>query len=75
MDVFRVLCITSQIYAWPLLETVFSEVLTQEEWLMLWDNVLSNHPAFLLVAAVAYNICSRGPLMKCSELDDFKVIF
>ncbi|KAK3790424.1 hypothetical protein RRG08_015894 [Elysia crispata] len=67
--------VTSEIYAWPLLETVFSEVLTQEEWLMLWDNVLSNHPSFLLVAAVAYNTCSRGPLMKCSELDDFKFFF
>ncbi|XP_035828505.1 TBC1 domain family member 31 isoform X2 [Aplysia californica] len=67
--------VTSQIYAWPLLETVFSEVLTQDEWLMLWDNVLSNHPSFLLVAVVAYAISARGPLLKCTELEDFKFFF
>ncbi|XP_059168876.1 TBC1 domain family member 31-like [Physella acuta] len=67
--------ITSQIYAWPLLESVFSEVLTQDEWLMLWDNILSNHPSFLLMTVVAYTICARGPLMKCTEMDDFKFFY
>nr|KAI8762589.1 TBC1 domain family member 31-like [Biomphalaria glabrata] len=67
--------VTSQIYAWPLLETVFSEVLTQEEWLILWDNIISNHPAYMLVAVVAYAISARGPLMKCTEMEDFKFFF
>ncbi|KAK2500281.1 hypothetical protein MC885_018931 [Smutsia gigantea] len=47
--------VTAQLYAWPLLETVFSEVLTREEWLKLFDNVFSNHPSFLLMTVVAYN--------------------
>ncbi|XP_045717058.1 TBC1 domain family member 31 isoform X2 [Phyllostomus hastatus] len=67
--------VTSQLYAWPLLETVFSEVLTREEWLKLFDNVFSNHPSFLLMAVVAYNICSRGPLLHCDLRDDFKYFF
>ncbi|XP_071092006.1 TBC1 domain family member 31-like [Haliotis cracherodii] len=67
--------VTSQIYGWPLLETVFSEVLTKEEWLMMWDNVFSNHPSFLLMVVAAYSICARGPLMQCTELDDFKYFF
>jgi len=67
--------VTSQIYGWPLLETVFSEVLTQEEWLMLWDNVLSSHPSFLMMSVVAYAISARGPLMKCTDIDDFKFFF
>lgn len=67
--------VTSQIYAWPLLETLFSEVLTKDEWLMLWDNVFSNHPSFLLMAVVAYTISARGPLMQCIELDDFKFFY
>ncbi|MBN3306118.1 TBC31 protein, partial [Amia calva] len=29
--------VTSQLYAWPLLETFFSEVLTREEWLKLFN--------------------------------------
>uniref|UniRef100_A0A8D2ASR3 TBC1 domain family member 31 n=1 Tax=Sciurus vulgaris TaxID=55149 RepID=A0A8D2ASR3_SCIVU len=67
--------ITSQLYAWPLLETVFSEVLTREEWLKLFDNVFSNHPSFLLMTVVAYNICSRAPLLNCTLKDDFEYFF
>ncbi|XP_040481963.1 TBC1 domain family member 31 isoform X3 [Ursus maritimus] len=67
--------ITSQLYAWPLLETIFSEVLTREEWLKLFDNVFSNHPSFLLMTVVAYNICSRAPLLNCSLKDDFEYFF
>ncbi|XP_040350276.1 TBC1 domain family member 31 isoform X6 [Herpailurus yagouaroundi] len=67
--------ITSQLYAWPLLETVFSEVLTREEWLKLFDNVFSNHPSFLLMTVVAYNTCSRAPLLSCSLRDDFEYFF
>ncbi|XP_072266781.1 TBC1 domain family member 31 isoform X2 [Pyxicephalus adspersus] len=67
--------ITSQIYAWPLLETLFSEVLTREEWLKLFDNVFSNHPSFLLMAVVAYILCSRSPLLHCSQKEDFEYFF
>ncbi|XP_037022645.2 TBC1 domain family member 31 [Artibeus jamaicensis] len=67
--------VTSQLYAWPLLETLFSEVLTREEWLKLFDNVFSNHPSFLLMTVVAYNICSRGPLLHCNLRDDFEYFF
>ncbi|XP_055482650.1 TBC1 domain family member 31 [Psammomys obesus] len=67
--------ITSQLYAWPLLETVFSEVLTREEWLRLFDNVFSNHPSFLLLTVVAYNTCSRVPLLSCTLKDDFEYFF
>ncbi|XP_047278382.1 TBC1 domain family member 31 isoform X5 [Homo sapiens] len=66
--------ITSQLYAWPLLETVFSEVLTREEWLKLFDNIFSNHPSFLLMTVVAYNICSRTPLLSCNLKDDFETV-
>uniref|UniRef100_H3AHW1 TBC1 domain family member 31 n=1 Tax=Latimeria chalumnae TaxID=7897 RepID=H3AHW1_LATCH len=67
--------VTSQLYGWPLLETIFSEVLTREEWLKLFDNVFSNHPSFLLMAVVAYAICSRAPLLHCNQKDDFKYFF
>ncbi|KAM4687302.1 TBC1 domain family member 31 [Discoglossus pictus] len=67
--------VTSQIYAWPLLETLFSEVLTREEWLKLFDNVFSNHPSFLLMAVVAYIISSRSPLLHCNQKDDFEYFF
>ncbi|XP_069322132.1 TBC1 domain family member 31 isoform X7 [Eulemur rufifrons] len=66
--------VTSQLYAWPLLETVFSEVLTREEWLKLFDNVFSNHPSFLLMTVVAYNVCSRAPLLNCNLKNDFQTV-
>ncbi|XP_037533046.1 TBC1 domain family member 31 [Nematolebias whitei] len=67
--------ITSQLYVWPLLETLFSEVLTCDEWLRLFDNIFSNHPSFLLMACVAYIICCREPLLLCVQKQDFEYFF
>ncbi|XP_066540081.1 TBC1 domain family member 31 [Hoplias malabaricus] len=67
--------VTSQLYAWPLLETLFSEVLTREEWLKLFDNVFTNHPSFLLMSVVAYVTCSRAPLLHCTQKEDFEYFF
>ncbi|XP_030606506.1 TBC1 domain family member 31 [Archocentrus centrarchus] len=67
--------ITSQLYVWPLLETLFSEVLTRDEWLKLFDNIFSNHPSFLLMACVAYITCCRDPLLLCSQKQDFEYFF
>lgn len=67
--------VTSQIYAWPLLETLFSEVLTREEWLKLFDNIFSNHPSFFVMAVAAYIICFRAPLLHCNQKDDFEYFF
>nr|XP_057910143.1 TBC1 domain family member 31 [Doryrhamphus excisus] len=67
--------ITSQLYLWPLLETLFSEVLTRDEWLRLFDNVFSNHPSFLLMACVAYLTCCREPLLLCCQTQDFEYFF
>lgn len=67
--------ITSQLYVWPLLETLFSEVLTRDEWLRLFDNIFTNHPSFLLMSCVAYVTCSREPLLQCSQKQDFEYFF
>ncbi|XP_062987183.1 TBC1 domain family member 31 [Elgaria multicarinata webbii] len=67
--------ITSQVYAWPLLETMFSEVLTREEWLKMFDNVFSNHPSYFLMVVAAYVICSRAPLLHCNQKEDFEYFF
>ncbi|NXX55824.1 TBC31 protein, partial [Scopus umbretta] len=67
--------VTSQVYAWPLLETLFSEVLTREEWLKVFDNIFSNHPSYFLMIAVAYIICSRAPLLHCNQTGDFEYFF
>uniref|UniRef100_A0AAR2K4F4 TBC1 domain family member 31 n=1 Tax=Pygocentrus nattereri TaxID=42514 RepID=A0AAR2K4F4_PYGNA len=66
--------VTSQLYAWPLLETLFTEVLTREEWLKLFDNIFTNHPSFLLMAVVAYVTCCRAPLLLCTHRQDFEAL-
>ncbi|XP_030090360.1 TBC1 domain family member 31 isoform X5 [Serinus canaria] len=67
--------VTSQVYAWPLLETLLSEVLTREEWLKAFDNIFSNHPSYFLMIVVAYVICSRAPLLHCNQAADFEYFF
>ncbi|XP_061229454.1 TBC1 domain family member 31 isoform X3 [Neopsephotus bourkii] len=67
--------VTSQVYAWPLLETLFSEVLTREEWLKVFDNIFSNHPSYFLMIVVAYIMCSRAPLLHCNQTADFEYFF
>ncbi|KAM4794440.1 TBC1 domain family member 31 isoform 3-T3 [Cyanocitta cristata] len=67
--------VTSQVYAWPLLETLLSEVLTREEWLKVFDNIFSNHPSYFLMVVVAYIICSRAPLLHCYQAADFEYFF
>ncbi|KAL0821512.1 hypothetical protein ABMA28_004974 [Loxostege sticticalis] len=66
--------ITSQTYALKILETAFSEVLTCTEWLILWDHILSNEPAFILMAVVSYNIVQKNALKRLTtheQLDNF----
>ncbi|XP_053843606.1 TBC1 domain family member 31 isoform X2 [Vidua macroura] len=67
--------VTSQVYAWPLLETLLSEVLTREEWLKTFDNIFSNHPSYFLMIVIAYVICSRAPLLHCNQAADFEYFF
>ncbi|XP_057321292.1 TBC1 domain family member 31 [Microplitis mediator] len=60
--------ITSTVYAWPLLRTAMSEVLTDCEWLILWDHLLSyRRPTLLLMCVVAYNICSKRVILLLND--------
>lgn len=66
--------ITSQTYSLKIIETAFSEVLTCSEWLILWDHILSNEPAFILMAVVSYNIVQKNAVKRLTtheQLDNF----
>ncbi|XP_041981929.1 TBC1 domain family member 31 [Aricia agestis] len=67
--------VTSQTYALSILETAFSEVLTCSEWLILWDHIVSNEPAFILMAVVAYNIVQRSAIKKLSNFEEIEKFF
>lgn len=60
LNIFCERKITSSEYAWPLLKTAMSEVLSGPEWLILWDHLISfKRPLLLLMCVIAYSICSR----------------
>ncbi|XP_023936242.2 TBC1 domain family member 31 [Bicyclus anynana] len=67
--------VTSQTYALKILETAFSEVLTCSEWLILWDHILSNEPAFILMAVVSYNIVHRNALQRLDSHEQLENFF
>jgi hypothetical protein len=66
--------ITPKIYAMPLMESAFSEVLDEQQWLQLWDHIVSNGIHFMIFVIVAYNSTLRLPIMRC-EAEGIERIF
>lgn len=62
-----------QHYAWPLLSSAFSEVLSRTQWLRLWDHAFSQSPGFLLLLTTSLLTSSRSTLLHCTSHDDFQV--
>lgn len=62
-------------YAWPLFESLCSEVLTKNEWLKLWDHLISDFPNNTLLDSfiLAYNIANHYTIMTLNkeELEQF----
>lgn len=67
--------VTNHLYAWPLLQVAFSEVLNIKEWCALWDNILSNEPSFILMIIVAYSIVSRAILLSLTTMEEFEIFY
>ncbi|KYN40726.1 WD repeat-containing protein 67 [Trachymyrmex septentrionalis] len=69
--------ITSREYAWPLLQTAMSEVLSGDEWLILWDHLISfQKPSLLLMCVVAYNIFLKENIISLLKLsEDIKAFY
>ncbi|XP_076292721.1 TBC1 domain family member 31 [Lasioglossum baleicum] len=64
LNIFCERGVTSSEYAWPLLMTAMSEILSGPEWLILWDHLISyKKPSLLLMSVVAYSICSRDVII------------
>ena len=63
----------AETYAWSLLQSAFSEVLSKAEWLKLWDNIFGNfqHPGFLLAVVAAYTVYFRTTLLTIQRKEDF----
>lgn len=64
--------VTSKTYAWTILQTAFSEVLTVKDWLVLWDHILINEPSFFILAIVAFNLINSQVLYKINSVKDIE---
>jgi hypothetical protein len=75
LDHFVKYRITCQLYGWSLLQTIFSEVFSKNEWQILFDNIFSQHPGYMLYLVVAYSICNRSALVQVQEIEDARYFF
>ncbi|KAJ1562116.1 TBC1 domain member 31, partial [Nowakowskiella sp. JEL0078] len=66
LEHFVKLNVSSQIYAWTIM---------QNEWARVLDHLLVNPPAFLLHFIVAYQIYFRKALLNCKKIEDFKKFY
>lgn len=61
--------ITSEVFAWSLLKTLFTEVLSEDEWMCLWDHLFaySDTPQLLYLAVLAYLSYYRTALLAACD--------
>ncbi|KAG7389469.1 TBC1 domain member 31 [Phytophthora pseudosyringae] len=61
--------VTSEAFAWSLLKTIFTEVLSEDEWMCLWDHLFtfSDTPQLIYVAVLAYLSYFRAALLAACD--------
>jgi hypothetical protein len=70
---FRANAFTPQVYAWPILTTLFTDVLPKADWLRLFDHLFTyrDDPELLIFYLAAFLLCSRTTLLtQVNTLDD-----
>ncbi|KAL1524762.1 hypothetical protein AB1Y20_019645 [Prymnesium parvum] len=58
------------VWAWPLLQSLFGRVLQPSDWSMLWDHLLCQEPRFFLVALVGFLKMHSAALLLAWSADD-----
>jgi hypothetical protein len=67
--------ITPKIYAMPLMESAFSEILDEQQWMQMWDHIVSNDVHFMIFIIVAYNSIQRLNIMRCDDAEGITKLF
>jgi Rab-GTPase-TBC domain len=67
--------VTAKVFALPLMESAFSEVLDERQWLQLWDHIVSNEPIFLVFIIAAYNSMMRTTVMRYESVESIERVF
>ncbi|XP_045125100.1 TBC1 domain family member 31-like isoform X2 [Portunus trituberculatus] len=67
--------VTAKCYAWPLLTSAFSRVVSSSDWLVLWDHLLASPPSLLPCVAAAFTLASRHSLLSCTEAKEVELYY
>ena len=55
------------------MHTLFSELFILDDWLRIWDHLVSNQPCFMYHLIIAYVKYYRKALLEVGKTDDFTV--
>ncbi|KAJ3108872.1 TBC1 domain member 31 [Phlyctochytrium planicorne] len=67
--------VTSQIYGWFSMSTLFAEIFSETDWLKVWDHLVTNPPSFVYYFVLAYLRKYRIALLATTDLRDFRYFF
>jgi hypothetical protein len=72
LEDFKARAIDSRQYAWQMMRTLFTQVLTEEEWLVLFDHYFlhSDAPSLIVMTIVTYLHYFRSSLLSSRSSDD-----
>ena len=63
------LSVGSDVWAWPLLASLFARVLDRDDWMQLWDHLLCMAPQFILHVLAAFIGKISAPLMAATTAE------
>lgn len=72
---YKSLKVEAKDYAWAMLTNAFAEVFEEQQWLALWDNILTEPPYFIIFVIVAYNIVQRDVILHLPNKAEVCVFF
>ncbi|KAJ3385682.1 TBC1 domain member 31 [Entophlyctis sp. JEL0112] len=67
--------ITSQVYGWAMMQSLFTEITSKSDWLKSWDHFVTNPPAFMYYFMCAYLMASRTALLAAQRTEDYQYFF
>lgn len=72
---YRHRSIDSRIYAWSLMRSAFTEILSEFQWFMLWDHIVSQPAYFLIFIIVAFNCIQQGAIQQLESVTEICTFF
>lgn len=67
--------IGNHVYGWTMMQSLFSELFSKPDWMVVWDHLVSNPPSFMYSFTTAYIIHFRVALLSINDPKDFYYFF